>query len=150
MEGKRSGLSQYYEIFREEVWALLEEMLERFKMIDFVGLSMQTHASLSAMRGVVRLYCCRGEKPLLDFAEEFFRLYRDKGMTENYGNYNWFGKPYWTEPCAIVDSYLLAVMLFAQTRKKEYADCASRIWFNGLGHAQCPNGGFDAGNRERG
>ncbi len=120
MEGKRSGLSQYYEIFREEVWALLEEMLERFKMIDFVGLSMQTHASLSAMRGVVRLYCCRGKKPLLDFAEE------------------------------IVDSCLLAVMLFAQTRKKEYADCASRIWFNGLGHAQCPNGGFDAGNRERG
>ncbi len=141
------GLSQYYEIFREEeVWALLEEMLERFKTIDFVGLSMQTHASLSAMRGVVRLYCCRGEKPLLDFAEEFFRLYRDKGMTENYGNYNWFGKPYWTEPCAIVDSYLLAVMLFAQTRKKEYADCASRIWFNGLGHAQRSNGGFGCDN----
>lgn len=137
------GLSQYYQIFGDKrVGELIEEMIESFRAIDFVKEHMQTHASLSAVRGIMRYYQCCGKKELLDFAEDFFALYRCKAMTENYANYNWFGRPEWTEPCAIVDSYLLSMELFKATERGEYAQCANRIYYNALGHAQRENGGF--------
>lgn len=63
-------------------------------------------------------------------------------MTANYANYNWFGRPYWTEPCAIVDSYMAAMSLFRLTRQSEYAILANRIYYNALLASQRPNGGF--------
>lgn len=63
-------------------------------------------------------------------------------MTANYANYNWFGRPYWTEPCAVVDSYMAAMALFRMTKCRKYAVIANRIYYNALLAAQRPNGGF--------
>lgn len=137
------ALSQYYEIFRDErVAGLLDEMIRNFERIDFLGASMQTHASLSATRGILRYYQATGRQELLRFAVRFFKLYTEKGMTENYANDNWFGRPAWTEPCAIVDSFLLACGLFQETGDYAYAQAANRIYANGMGYAQRSNGGF--------
>ncbi|MFR1478378.1 MAG: hypothetical protein ACLSB9_23170 [Hydrogeniiclostridium mannosilyticum] len=126
------ALSQYYEIFRDErVAELLDEMIRNFEQIDFLGASMQTHASLSATRGILHYYQATGRKELLGFAVRFFKLYVEKGMTENYANDNWFGRPAWTEPCAIVDSFLLASGLFQETGVYAYAQAANRIYANG-------------------
>ena len=137
------GLSQYYEVFRDpEVEELLDEMCENFQKIDFLGASMQTHASLTACRGVLRYYRCTGRKELLDFSKRLFDYYQDYGMTENYANFNWFGRPYWTEPCAVIDSYMIAMQLFMATGEHAYLDIANRIYFNGICHGQRFNGGF--------
>ncbi len=137
------ALSQYYEIFEDpQVADLLEEMAETFMTIDFIKSHMQTHASLSACRGLIRYYRCTGKKEILRFVIDFFELYQRNGMTENYANYNWFGKPLWTEPCAIVDSYLLAVELFKETKDVSYLETANYIFYNALGFAQRNNGGF--------
>jgi rhamnogalacturonyl hydrolase YesR len=137
------GLSQYYEIFKEDnVKGLLIEMIETFMNIDFINLSMQTHSSLSAIRGIIRFYEATNKQEYLDFAIKLFNLYITEGMTENYANYNWFGRPTWTEPCAIVDSYLIAIELFKNMLNSEYLEIAQKIYYNGLGYAQRPNGGF--------
>ncbi|MBO5070822.1 MAG: glycoside hydrolase family 127 protein [Roseburia sp.] len=137
------ALSQYYQIYHDErILPLLQEMAETFMKIDFVGASLQTHASLSATRGIMRLYQETGEKEYLDFACRFFALYCQEGMTENYANFNWFRRPTWTETCAIVDSYMLAMELFKQTKDAAYLAYANKILYNALGHAQRSNGGF--------
>ena len=137
------GLSQYYQNFRDErVLPLLTEMAETFMAIDYVGASLQTHASLSAARGILRLYQCTGNRGYLDFAERFFGIYLREGMTEHYANYNWFRRPTWTEPCAIVDSYLLAMELYKEKRDIAYLEYANRIFYNALGRAQRSNGGY--------
>ncbi len=137
------ALSQYYEIFEDpQVAVLLEEMAESFMAIDFVNSHMQTHASLSACRGLIRYYRCTGKEEILRFVIHFFELYKKDGMSENYANYNWFGKPTWTEPCAIVDSYLLGVELFKETKDIVYIEIANQIFYNALGYAQRRNGGF--------
>lgn len=137
------ALSQYYQIYHDErILPLLEEMAETFMKIDFVGESLQTHASLSGTRGIMRLYQTTGKKEYLDFACRFFELYCQEGMTENYANFNWFRRPKWTEPCAIVDSYMLAMELFKQQKDSKYLFYANKILYNALGHAQRNNGGF--------
>ena len=137
------GLGQYLQIFHDgRVETLLAEMTASLQRIDMMACSMQTHAALSAARGVVRYYQCCGRRELLAYAESVFETYLEHGMTENYANYNWFGKPAWTEPCAIVDSYLLAVELFKETRKRKYIPVSNRILYNALSHAQRENGGF--------
>ncbi len=40
----------------------------------------------------------------------------DEGMTRNYANCNWFEDLFWTEPCAIVDSFMAAAGLFPRYR----------------------------------
>jgi hypothetical protein len=137
------AMSQYYEVFGDKtIGALVEEMAGAFQKIDFVGASMQTHASLTAARGIFRFGKAKGDMDLIKAAADFFDLYCSKGMTANYANYNWFDRPYWTEPCAIVDSYLLAINLFTDSGNPRYLDTANRILYSGLGHAQRSNGGF--------
>jgi hypothetical protein len=137
------GLSAYYSVYDDkDAGNLAEEMAETFLRIDFIASSLQTHASLTTARGIFRLYKKTGDRTKLDIVKNFFELYLEKGMTENYANYNWFGRPYWTEPCAIVDSYIIAVWLFSETGEARYADIAGRILYTGLGHAQRSNGGF--------
>ena len=68
-------------------------------------------------------------------------------MTENYENYNWFGRfDTWTEPCAIVDSYLLATQLWQATGKSSYLEWAELIYYNAICHTQRENGGFGCDN----
>ena len=137
------GLSQYYQMFGDgRVRELLDEMIAVFSGIDLVGLKMQTHATLSAARGVLRLYQATGEAELLALGKRVFDTYRREGMSDACMNYNWFTRPEWTEPCAMVDSLLLALTLFDIEEDPEYLDFAHRAFYTGLGHAQRQNGGF--------
>ena len=137
------GLTQYYELTGDKrVGELIDEMFETFTKIDFVGAHMQTHASLTATRGILRYYGTTKRPELLEFAKKLFRLYTDCAMTQNYCNYNWFARSSWTEPCAIVDSYMVARELHRLTGEQEYLWLATNILHNGLYHAQRSNGGF--------
>ncbi|MDR1733547.1 MAG: glycoside hydrolase family 127 protein [Oscillospiraceae bacterium] len=137
------ALAEAYARFKNpKVLELLEDMVAAYNKLDFLGAKIQTHATLSAARGIVKLYRTTGEEKYLNLALRVYTLYIHSGMTETYANDNWFGRPEWTEPCAIVDSLLLAWEFFTLTGQPKYADLAHRIWLNGLGHAQRPNGGF--------
>ncbi len=137
------GLSQAYEVLGDgRIYALLSEMFEVFQTIDLMGVSAQTHATLSAARGILRLYSVTGEARFLDAARRVFDLYAARGMTQNYANFNWFSRPEWTEPCAIIDSFLVAMQLFRHTGEARYADLGRKIFRNGVCRAQRPNGGF--------
>ena len=137
------GLSQYYAVTGDErVRAMLETMIRVYMEIDFVKASMQTHASLSACRGILRYYQCTRDPKLLSFVSGFMRLYSDYGMTENYANFNWFGRPLWTEPCGFIDSFILATELWRETRDAGWLAFASRVYQNAFAHGQRSNGGF--------
>lgn len=137
------GLAQYYQLLGgERLKDLLDEMFTVFSAIDLVACSVQTHATLSALRGILRYYEASGDSRLLSLVEKRFALYLNAGLTENYANYNWFGRPYWTEPCAIVDSYMLSIDLFRLTKNSEYVVTANRIYYNALLASQRHNGGF--------
>lgn len=137
------GLSRLYELTGDErLKALLDEMYARFMTIDLVGSKVQTHATLSACRGILRLYGATGDGKYLESARSIFETYVRSGMTATYANQNWFARPEWTEPCAIIDSFIVAMRLFEYTGEPWYADIARRIWSNGVCRAQRPNGGF--------
>ncbi len=137
------ALAQHHCLFGgEALRALLWEMFDAFRAIDPVRCQLQTHATLSALRGILRFYETERDPRLLHFAQERFDLYCTQGMTPNYANYNWFGRPLWTEPCAIVDSMMVAVHLFRYTGEGRYIALANRIFYNGLLASQRPNGGF--------
>lgn len=137
------GLSSLYlHLGMERLKPLLTEMIERFLTIDFTGISMQTHATLSGLRGILNFYEATGEACYLDEVRRIFRLYTDQGMTLNYANYNWFCRPTWTEPCAIADSMMLALRLYRLTGDSGYLRLFQRIYFNGFLSSQRANGGF--------
>ena len=63
-------------------------------------------------------------------------------MTLTYENFNWFGREdTWTEPCAVVDSFILATELYKITKIEEYRTLARRIGFNGVQFCQREIGG---------
>lgn len=145
------GLSQAYILLKQEsddhalvekLKTLLSEMVENFYAIPFLEISVQTHATLTGCRGILRLYEEDGDTEKLSFVEKIFDLYQKEGMTANYANYNWFGRPEWTEPCAVIDSFMVAAQLYQYTAKPEYAELAQRILYNGLYAGQRANGGF--------
>lgn len=138
------GLIHYYKHRQEEnVKDLIEEMISLFLKMDLVELQAQTHASLTALRGIMRYMEITGDYSLLPEVEERWKLYTDFGMTANYENYNWFGRyDTWTEPCAIMDSYILAVQLWQASGNTKYLDVAEKIYYNGICHTQRENGGF--------
>lgn len=137
------GLSRLWEITGDtRLGELLEEMFQRFRSIDLAGIKAQTHATLTALRAILRMYRVSGQETYLDAAREIFDLYLKKGMTATYANRNWFGRPEWTEPCAIIDSFIVAQRLFEYTGDTDYALTARAIWINGVCRAQRPNGGF--------
>lgn len=121
---------------------VIEEMIARFMEMDLETLQIQTHATLSATRGILRFYEQTGEKRFLDMAVRRYGLYREKAWTEAYGNYNWFGAPRWTEPCAIIDSFMAAVQLWKHTGNVSYLNDAHLIYYNALSHGNRINGSF--------
>ena len=125
------GISAVYEITRDAALKeLLNVMLRRFLEIDKLALRTQTHASLSAARGILRLYECTKDDRCLQQAVREFGFYIEHGMTLTYANFNWYGREdTWTEPCAIVDSLILALKLHACTGKDEYLACAYRVYY---------------------
>lgn len=137
------GLSHVYKITgNEKIGALLDEMADTFMKIDKREIKAQTHCTLTAARGMVRLYGITENEKYLGYAKDIFSIYVDYGMTYTYENYNWWGRPdTWTEPCAVVDSLMLAGELYKITGKSEYRTLAARIYHNGFASLQRPNGG---------
>jgi hypothetical protein len=123
--------------------SLIETMIAKFAAIDPVEISAQTHSTLSALRGILRWWRDSEPRPeLLELVRRRFQLYLDTAVTEAHGNFNWFGRPDWTEPCAIVDAFMLAVQLWSSTGDAALLEEAHRIFYNALAHAQRPNGGY--------
>ena len=137
------GLAHYYAYTKEEnCRAVLEEIIAVFCQTDFVKYGFQTHTTLSCLRGILRLYETSREEKYLNIVKEKFEIYLRHGMTLTYENYNWFGREdTWTEPCAVTDSFILALRLYKLTGEKRYLTLARRIWFNGLQFCQRENGG---------
>ena len=137
------GLSHYYKLTRDHnVKILIDEMIEIYASIDKVKLHAQTHCTLTAARGMLRMYQIEGMQRYLEYAKDILQIYVSEGMTYTYQNYNWWGRgDTWTEPCAIVDSLMLAGELYKITKRAEYQTLAARIYHNGLASAQRNNGG---------
>ena len=138
------GLSHAYTITHDpRLQELLDEMIGVYLSIDKVTLKAQTHCTLTAARGMMRMYQHTAAQRYLDGAQQIAQLYFEGGgMTETYQNLNWWGRPdSWTEPCAIVDSMMLAGELYKTTTQEQYQVLATRIYHNGLATAQRDNGG---------
>lgn len=87
-------------------------MIKRFATIDLRGGSAQTHASLSAARAILRFARVTQRRELMSIADKVFANYKAHGMTDHFANDNWFGRPRWTEGCAIIDSFDVAMLLW--------------------------------------
>ena len=138
------GLSHVFSVTRDaRVRALVDEMITVYSAIDKRALRAQTHCTLTAARGMMRMFDVTGERHYLEDAAAIYELYvHGGGMTATYQNLNWWGRPNtWTEPCAIVDSLMLALALYKATGEAAYRTMAARIYHNGLATAQRANGG---------
>lgn len=127
---------------KQALGEMIAEMIDQFLALDPVGMQLQTHATLTAMRGILRMYAATGNDKYLAAAKRIFGLYLAHGMTVNYENQNWFGRPEWTEPCAVVDSFMVAAQLYAATGEEKYLPVVNRILYNGMLRTQRANGGF--------
>ena len=141
------GISAAYELLGwNELRVLLEGMIERYEKVAFYEARYQTHATLSALRGILRTYRLTGKAEYLELVRRVYALYLKKGTTETHANTTRFQVPTWTEPCAIVDSYMIAVELYAATGECAYLETAQEIYLNAISHAQLPNGGMGLEN----
>ncbi len=141
------GLSHAYcicsdSLLKQRLGEMLDEMIEKFLSLDPVGMKLQTHATLTATRGILRMYFERGNEEYLSAAKRIFDQYLAHGMTVNYENQNWFGRPEWTEPCAVVDSFMVAAQLYVATGDGKYLPIINRILWGGMLRTQRANGGF--------
>jgi len=140
------GMTRAYALVPSpEFKATIETAIVRYRTLDLVGLSAQTHAMLSAATGILRWYEMHHRTEDLAFAEALYKQYRALAMTETFENYNWFNKPQWTEACGVVDSFILTVNLWRLTGRPDYLEDAHLILFNGLLPGQLHNGGFGVG-----
>ena len=137
------GIAHAHEVLQDEQGKrLLEKLIDHFAETDFVACGFQVHATLSAARGIMKFYELTGEGKYLALARSVFDTYIAKGMTANFSNFNWFGRDEWTELCAVVDSFMLAMRLYEHTDELSYLKTANRILYNALYFAQRENGGF--------
>lgn len=137
------GLAHYYKATNDErVKTFLDKAINLFVSIDLVKYRLQTHTSLTCLRGVLTLYHATKDERYLDIVKEKFAFYTEHGMTLTYENFNWFGREdTWTEPCAVVDSFILATELYKISGEESYRTLCRRIWFNGLQFCRRENGG---------
>lgn len=137
------GLSDAYAITQDP---RLKELIEALAKINFsidkVGNNYQTHATLTCARGILRMYRLTGKEEYLAYVIKTFALYTSCGMSFAFGNFNWFNRGEWTEPCAIVDSMMLADELYCITGNREYLSLMHKIYYNAFVFAQRDNGGF--------
>ena len=117
---------------------VIEKAIARYLEIDQVAIKAQAHATLTGIRALLRY-----GRRYLPAAEERFRRYRENCMTTAFANSNWFTRfDTFTEPCAIIDSYMVALKLWELTGKADYLELADRIYWNAICRAQRRNGGF--------
>lgn len=138
------GLVQASQVLNDHRYdQAVETAFSRFLEMDVVALKAQTHATLTGLRALLRY---DGKRYLQD-VQRIWNLYRRFGMTEYFGNYNWFARyATWCEPCAIVDSHLVALQLWELTGDTAYLEDAERIYWNALCREQHHNGGFGLDN----
>jgi len=137
------GLTHAYILLKDEkLKILIDKMIARFLEMDLVEIKAQAHSTLTALRSILRHYEQTGDAKLFKAVQDRYHLYRNVAMTETYANYGWFGRPKWTEPCAIIDSFMLAVSLWRHSGRSEYLEDAHHIYFNGMGRGQRSNGGY--------
>lgn len=137
------GLSEYYLHTNDSnVKNMLDDLIERFLNTDKIRMKVQTHATLSATRGIIKLYKKTENKYYLENAINLFDFYVENGMTLTFENFNWFDRfDTWTEPCCIVDSFIIASELYKITNNDQYLSMMRKIWFNGLSFCHRDNGG---------
>jgi hypothetical protein len=141
------GIVDIYDVFRDaRLRPIIEEMVARFLQLDLVAVKAQTHATLTACRALLRWAVIAHDESLVHAVVERYDLYSKRAWTEHYANFNWFERPQWTEPCAIVDSLMVVMELWRRTGEVRYVHDAQHIYFNALGHAQRSNGGFGCDN----
>jgi hypothetical protein len=141
------GVVHAYTLFPSpELKAVIDEMVARFLQMDVVAINAQTHATLTGLRALLRYYNITHQRALLDAVVQRYSLYRRQAMTANYENFNWFERPEWTEPCAIVDAFMVATQLWQFTQTPQYLQDAHLIYYNAIGHTQRANGGFGLDN----
>lgn len=138
------GLSHVYKVTgREDICDLVRKMCEIYLDIDKINLKAQTHCTLTAARGMIRMYQQTNDIFYYDGAEKIFKLYTENGgITKTYQNLNWWRRPdSWTEPCGIVDSIILSLELYKISGNESYRSFAAKTYCNGLATAQRSNGG---------
>jgi len=141
------GLVKAYKVFRRPTEKdLIEEMLDIFQSINLEAVSAQLHASLTAARQFLMYHDLSADSLALETAKKVYLLFRQRAITENYANYNWFNRPSWTEPCAVVDALSVAFELWRKTADPAYLEDAHHIYYNALGYGQKPHGGFGCDN----
>lgn len=137
------GATQVYPLLRwPELAELIEEAIAAYAAIDKVSVSFQTHSTLMTLRSILRYYGAVGRPQDLELVKRTYGLYREQAITANWANFNWFGRPTWTEPCAVIDSFMLAQQLWQHTGDTTYLEDAQRILYNGMAYGQRPNGGY--------
>lgn len=120
----------------------IEEIIKIFKTIDYLSLKCQTHATLTCSRAILRFYNLTKNEEYLKFVMKVYDDYQEYGMTLDYQNINWFNKlDSWTEPCCVVDSFILAHDLYLITKDNKYLKLFGRITTNGVRLSQRNNGG---------
>lgn len=136
------GITHVYEVLMDaRLKPVIETMIARFLSLNLLKDNFQTHATLSATRGIYRFYTITKEKKYLNEVKKIFNLYINFGMTINYANLNWFGRPLWTEICAVVDSFILAKQIYYESSDLKYLELMNRIYFNAFRSGQRNNGG---------
>jgi uncharacterized protein len=149
------GMTHAYQVVPSpELKNAIEQYIKLFSRMDPVIANAHAHSTISALNGILRFYETSGcvESEYLEIVEKTYVLYKNNAWTENYANYNWFGRPEWTEPCAVIDSFLLTTRLWRLTGKTGYLEDAHLIFYNAFMTGQRPSGGFGcdicAGARE--
>lgn len=137
------GYVSTYEILKDdELKKAIEDIIDKYQQIDFVNLKCQTHATLTCARAILRFYQITKEEKYLNLVKRIFDKYEKQGMTDDYQNVNWFLKnESWTEPCCVIDSFILAKHLYLITNENRYLVLFNRIYLNGLRTFQRDNGG---------
>ena len=137
------GLTASYRILKNErLKTFIDKQIARFLALDKLKCRVQTHATLTACRAIIRMYIVTRDKSYLEKGKSLFDFYTAYGMTLTYENFNWFErKDTWTEPCAVVDSLICALYLYRELNDKSYLALARKIYFNGINLGQRSNGG---------
>ena len=137
------GFVDAYSVTNDErLKEAIENIIEIFKTIDYINLKCQTHATLTCSRAILRFYKLTNNEEYLKFVMKVFDDYEKYGMTLDYQNINWFNKlDSWTEPCCVVDSFILAHDLYLITKDNKYLKLFGRITTNGIRLSQRDNGG---------
>ena len=137
------GLTAAYKILRSpKLKAFIDKRIAQFMQIDKRVYKLQTHATNTVSRAILRMYFITQEEKYLKDCQSLFALYVQTGMTLTFENFNWFSRTdTWTEPCAVIDSFIVAMYLYKATGIAEYLTWARRIYFNGFRLEQRCNGG---------